>query len=133
MNCPDCGREIKQEKYSGGESYPKYHGAVDCISNLRADLDAERTKREQAEAQLAAANASLNIKAGQIIQLWHERDAALDRVKLLRGMLAIAKCPECDGSGVRQISETEAVQCQWCDERKLALSDAPPPAAKVTP
>ena len=124
------------------------------IINLRADLAAERaahaqtegklidykhlaehanTKREQAEAQLAAANASLNIKAGQIIQLWHERDAALDRVKLLRGMLAIAKCPECDGSGVRQISETEAVQCQWCDERKLALSAAPPPAAKVTP
>ena len=47
MNCPDCGREIKQEKYSGGESYPKYHRAVDCISNLRADLAAERAKVER--------------------------------------------------------------------------------------
>ena len=43
MNCPDCGREIKQEKYSGGESYPKYHRAVDCISNLRADLERKGT------------------------------------------------------------------------------------------
>ena len=49
MNCPDCGREIKQEKYSGGESYPKYHRAVDCIANLRAKVERLRDLLEQAE------------------------------------------------------------------------------------
>jgi len=84
MNCPDCGREIKQEKYSGGESYPKYHRAVDCIANLRAKVERLR---------------------GLLLRL---QDLLDDK-----GRLRIT--PSLD----TEIDE--------------ALSDAPPPAAKVTP
>ena len=119
------------------------------IINLRADLAAERaahaqtegklidykhlaehanTKREQAEQQLAAANASLNIKAGQIIQLWHERDAARAQVERLRGMLKRAFDIAFDDDSITDYAEMRKLYT----EIKLALSDAPPPAAKVT-
>ena len=32
-------------------------------------------------------------------------------------MLNYINCPECDGSGAKQISEDEVAQCQWCDEK----------------
>ena len=40
----------------------------------------------------------------------------------LKALLTVAKCPECDGSGGRQISDDEAVQCRWCYERSLELA-----------
>ena len=62
-------------------------------------------------------------------------------IKNLIGLVAMAKCPNCDGSGTivipvtrsgsRQISETEweqypiedfdFEQCQWCDEKSQIL------------
>jgi len=46
--------------------------------------------------------------------------------KRLEGLLALAICPDCDGSGVNtrgQVGENEwdIEQCQWCAERKQAL------------
>jgi hypothetical protein len=40
-------------------------------------------------------------------------------------LLQVAVCPECDGSGGRQISENECAQCQWCFGRNLALNSTP--------
>ena len=38
-------------------------------------------------------------------------------------LLSMAGCPNCDGSGGKQISETECEQCQWCDEKNKLLAD----------
>jgi hypothetical protein len=73
------------------------------------------------------------------------------------GLIAVAKCPECDGSGtgVREVGDTEYVsremaldagdasmegsiyrmpeietfQCRWCDERKQFLTSQRPPGS----
>lgn len=37
----------------------------------------------------------------------------------LRGLLGVAKCPNCDGS------DWEQQQCQWCDAKNQALSQEP--------
>ncbi len=43
-------------------------------------------------------------------------------IERLRGLLKVAKCPNCDGSGgiPHQVGngEWEQEQCQWCDEVK---------------
>ncbi len=43
-------------------------------------------------------------------------------IERLQGLLKVAKCPNCDGSGAmpHQVAdgEWEAEQCQWCDETK---------------
>lgn len=64
-----------------------------------------------------------------------------EQIKETKGLLKIAKCPNCDGSGTimthvirsgsRQISDTEfeqvpiddwePEQCEWCDEKNKAL------------
>ena len=45
-----------------------------------------------------------------------------NEIKRLQGLLKVAKCPNCDGSGAmpHQVAdgEWEAEQCQWCDETK---------------
>jgi hypothetical protein len=75
----------------------------------------------------------------------------IDYFRKLKGLLSVAKCPNCDGSGVTQIQtscrqyvtsemamdagcpemagslysddEWELQQCQWCDERKQLLTE----------
>ncbi|MBN2591604.1 MAG: hypothetical protein JXA96_17190 [Sedimentisphaerales bacterium] len=39
----------------------------------------------------------------------------------LRRLLGIARCPNCDGSGVIPHQAEEVEQCQWCYEVKKAL------------
>jgi len=39
-----------------------------------------------------------------------------------RGLLEVAKCPQCDGSGAYYDSGGEPCQCQWCFERKEVLN-----------
>ena len=39
-------------------------------------------------------------------------------------LLSLAQCPNCDGSGGTQISETECEQCQWCDEKNQLIARA---------
>lgn len=66
---------------------------------------------------------------------YHELKADRDRLagenEELRGLLSVAKCPNCDGSGTfvqthynHQTGEIEPqpTQCQWCDLRKAALA-----------
>jgi len=46
---------------------------------------------------------------------------------ILKQLLQIAICPECDGSGInaQQVGEQEweAVQCQWCDTKNNILKN----------
>ena len=46
----------------------------------------------------------------------------LAEIERLKGLLKVAKCPNCDGSGgiPHQVAEAEweQEQCQWCDEIK---------------
>lgn len=37
-------------------------------------------------------------------------------------LLEVAQCPNCDGSGGKQISETEWDQCLWCHEKEIAIA-----------
>ena len=46
MNCPHCSHLIERDIVNGIERGSTYHGAIDCISNLRADLAAERAAHE---------------------------------------------------------------------------------------
>ena len=127
MNCPDCGREIKQEKYSGGESYPKYHRAVDCIANLRADL-AERTLTQE--------------HVWESVQLHREcikeRDEARAKVERLRNFInRFARHDDGDVDGTEECREyrdgPDTCDCGYSKALEQALSAAPPPAAKETP
>ena len=56
----------------------------------------------------------------RIAELEAERDE-------LRGLLGVAGCPNCDGSGsiAHQVgdSDWEQEQCQWCYEKHLALEE----------
>ena len=58
------------------------------------------------------------------------------RIEQLRGLLSVAKCPNCDGSGAYTVEtggcdmdgendtrECHQEQCQWCDERDALLAN----------
>jgi len=49
------------------------------------------------------------------------RDATITE---LTGLLRVAKCPCCDGSGAYYDNMGEVCQCQWCDETKAALKES---------
>lgn len=49
----------------------------------------------------------------------NEKELLENAVKLLE----MAQCPNCDGSGGKQISETECEQCQWCDEKNKLIAE----------
>lgn len=50
-------------------------------------------------------------------------DLAAERERGLKKLLLYAECPECDGSGVKEIDAGgELAQCQWCCERDEALA-----------
>ncbi len=38
------------------------------------------------------------------------------RIAELEGLVAMAKCPDCDGSGAYYDGMGEVCQCRWCDE-----------------
>lgn len=85
------------------------------------------------------------------IEAEQQRDAFKAAADRLAGLLSIAECPACDGSGVivgeshpteyvsREMAldagdpslegsiyrtgDAEVSQCQWCDERKQSLAD----------
>lgn len=108
----------------------------------------------QKEKELIIANEALTEKVYNLEKElndsvgWNNRQnlkdkiALTERVKELKVLLKIAKCPNCDGSGAipvpivvsgsRQISETEfeqtqevkwePEQCQWCDEKTKLLA-----------
>lgn len=44
-------------------------------------------------------------------------------LRATRGLLARAKCPECDGSGTTNPAAAYllAYQCQWCAERSVLI------------
>lgn len=93
-----------------------------------------------------------NAKFELQMQQLHYTAKAINSHEKLIGLLKIAQCPNCDGSGAipHQVSERryvtrdmafdagnmalegslysddewEAEQCQWCDEREQALSEA---------
>lgn len=66
---------------------------------------------------------------------WHHTPGYVRPIEKLKGLLKMAKCPDCDGSGTVQQSTdktwergdgeifavTEPAQCQWCDEVKKIL------------
>lgn len=50
-------------------------------------------------------------------------DLAAKREADMAKLLLYAECPECDGSGVKEIDAGgELAQCQWCCERDEALA-----------
>ena len=50
------------------------------------------------------------------------------KAERLIGLLSVAKCPNCDGSGSVPVEGGdggwEAEQCQWCFEREAALKES---------
>lgn len=44
-------------------------------------------------------------------------------IELLKGLLEVAKCPCCDGSGAYYDDYGNVNQCQFCDERYHALNE----------
>jgi hypothetical protein len=58
-----------------------------------------------------------------------QRDEARAEVERLRGLLAFARCPDCDGSGIAvrslNMEEPEIEQCRWCYERDAARKATP--------
>ena len=64
--------------------------------------------------------AAITERDKRIAELEAERDK-------LRGLLGVAGCPNCDGSGsiAHQVgdSDWEQEQCQWCYEKHLALKE----------
>lgn len=64
-----------------------------------------------------------------IHRLQNEIESLRARVAELEGLLKVAKCPDdsCDGKGSiahgpYSDGSYEQEQCQWCDEKKTALS-----------
>jgi hypothetical protein len=62
----------------------------------------------------------------------NEYHALKSAVEDLMGLLSVAKCPNCDGSGFKMfktgviddgIEEARAEPCQWCYERHEALKE----------
>jgi hypothetical protein len=53
----------------------------------------------------------------------------IDENRKIKGMLKVAKCPNCDGSGAVPVQvgpdDWEAEQCQWCDEYKQIFGKYP--------
>ncbi len=49
------------------------------------------------------------------------------RLKDSEGLLRVAKCPSCDGSGIVAVGSNETgwepEQCQWCSEKKTLLGE----------
>ena len=45
----------------------------------------------------------------------------LAEIERLKGLLSVAKCPACNGSGAIQ-DEWGGYQCQWCAEKEQALN-----------
>jgi hypothetical protein len=65
----------------------------------------------------------------KMINTYH---ALKNAVEELRGLLSVAKCPNCDGSGFKMfktgvidggVEEARAEPCQWCYERHEALKE----------
>ena len=69
-------------------------------------------------------------------KMWHYKEPANILDKVVRKYLASPSkqaldvsvfkklkihCPNCDGSGAKQISEDECEQCQWCHEFDMEL------------
>lgn len=46
-----------------------------------------------------------------------------DRLKQAIGLLIIANCPQCDGSGSFHGPNGEQCQCQWCHERAELIEE----------
>ena len=102
------------------------------IEKLQAELEdstvaamktiAQCGKREkQLQDELAKKQLLLNghIAANRQYEEENERLKA-ENVKLI-GLLSMAKCPCCDGSGGFYDSYGNACQCQWCHEREQTL------------
>ena len=88
-------------------------------------------KREQAEAQLAKEIENTNrlhALNDSFVGIEAERDAARAQVERLRGMLKRAFDIAFDDDSITDYAEMRKLYT----EIKLALSDAPPPAAKET-
>lgn len=82
-----------------------------------------------AELKSLAANKALSIGEAR-----NALDAAAEQLSVAADLLAVAKCPNCDGCGftVREIggydmdgffaSQGEQEQCQWCYEREVFVA-----------
>jgi hypothetical protein len=66
--------------------------------------------------------------AARLALCWNSYDQNQQTIKDLVGLLEMAKCPNCDGSGsiAHQCSEDkwEQEQCQWCFLKYLTLAVA---------
>lgn len=85
------------------------------------------------ESQLAAAERQKQISCKVADELGVRLRDANARLAVEDGLLRLAKCPDCDGSGVIPTMSSSSdmppipipTPCQWCYERNAALSPAP--------
>lgn len=107
VTCRDCGA-----------CGPHSETHADDWNRLAAlELELERERDSNTHAGLRAAFQKQAARA----------DALEAENQRLLGLLQIAECPACDGSGAIPRGPTpyggwELEQCQWCDERKSALA-----------
>jgi hypothetical protein len=110
----------------GNRADDPYLACADELASQRREI--ERLERELTMAT-DAANKGDEARAnyGAMKEF---NDDLRKRVAAYRGLLEIAACPQCDGSGSygREGEDGECLQmqCQWCDERTALLSQQEP-------
>lgn len=126
------------------------HERLEEIQELRRQLSTEKELREKAEQERSEVIRTLGIEAVASRTYKQRAEAAERALKELSQLLAMAACPNCDGSGAKYVGDKEYVsremaldagclemegsvyrepeveQCQWCDEKQKALAAAEP-------
>ena len=60
-----------------------------------------------------------------ILKAHADRQALLDIIRDMTGLLNVARCPNCDGSGAI-MTRVGAEQCQWCGVKNEILNRTEP-------
>ena len=84
------------------------------VGELADEIESLRQQLAEKDAEIKLLRES--IEAGTPVA--KRRLAEIERLK---GLLSVAKCPACNGSGAIQ-DEWGGYQCQWCAEKEQALN-----------
>lgn len=102
-----CNHTTEQSCLRGNE-------CAQCLRELQRAVNTLRAEKEHLKANLSE-------RVEYCYKTIVQRDQWREDAEQGKKLLGLAQCPNCDGSGAKQISETEIAQCQWCDERRQLL------------